>query len=70
MIGILIAAIYGYFMMKTQPPLPTVEVGAKAELANYNTDKIMKADYSGKEIASVNIANYADAKEKYAKKHQ
>lgn len=67
MIGILIAAIYGYFMMKTQLPLPTVEVGAKAELANYNTDKIMKADYSGKEIASVNIANYADAKKNMQK---
>ncbi|GHU42670.1 hypothetical protein FACS1894193_08410 [Bacilli bacterium] len=62
MIGILIAAIYGYFVMKTQTPLPAVEVGAKSELSDYNRDKILKADYSGKQIASVNITNYAEAK--------
>ena len=55
-------AIYGYTQMQEETQMEEVAVGAKAELADYNLDKIAQANYGEKQIASVNIADYAKAK--------
>ncbi|MBO1306233.1 class A/C sortase [Enterococcus sp. 669A] len=55
-------AIYGYTQMQEETQMDEVAVGAEAELADYNLDKIAQANYGEKQIASVNIADYAKAK--------
>ncbi|SJZ53666.1 LPXTG-site transpeptidase (sortase) family protein, partial [Pilibacter termitis] len=67
MIGVLVVAIYGYLLMKQNTELPPVQVGETSQLASYTPDKILNGDYEGKEIASVNIANYAEAKKNMQK---
>ncbi|MDR0921638.1 MAG: class C sortase [Lactobacillales bacterium] len=62
MIAVLVTAIVGYFMMKQETDIGATEIGQGEELSAFNTNKILKASYDEKQIASVNIANYAEAK--------
>lgn len=62
MITVLVIAIYGYFKMTQEPELEVIDVGNSDQLYAYNTDKIMNSFYEERQIASVNIANYAKAK--------
>ncbi len=55
-------AIYGYTQMQQEISMGEIRVGEQSELADYNLDKISQANYGEKQIASVNIADYAKAK--------
>lgn len=55
-------AIYGYTQMQEETPLEDIQVGQQTELADYNLEKINQAEYGEKQIASVNVADYAKAK--------
>ncbi|EOH90982.1 class C sortase [Enterococcus pallens] len=55
-------AIYGYTQMQEESAMAEVPIGTQSELAEYNLDKISQANYGEKQIASVNIADYAKAK--------
>ncbi|MEO1769802.1 class C sortase [Candidatus Enterococcus ferrettii] len=57
-------AIYGYTQMQEETAMTEVSIGAQFELAEYSLDKIGQANYGEKQIASVNIADYAKAKNK------
>jgi sortase A len=62
MTAVLITAIYGYLHMEQEPASAAVNVGRTEELSSYNIDKIQKANYGEKQIASVKISDYAKAK--------
>ena len=62
MITVLMTSIYGYFKMTQEPELEVIDVGNSNQLYAYNTDKIMNSIYEDRQIASVNVANYAKAK--------
>lgn len=62
MISILVIGIYGYTQMQQESELGVVDTGQAAELSAYNAEKILQANYEERQIASVNVANYADAK--------
>ena len=62
MVAVMITAIYGYLHMEQEPAAAAVNVGVKQELNAYNPDKIEKANYEEKQIASVKISDYAKAK--------
>lgn len=62
MITVLVTSIYGYFKMTQEPELEVIDVGNSDQLYAYNTDKIMNSIYEDRQIASVNVANYAKAK--------
>lgn len=62
MLTILGIATYGYIQMQEDTSLGAVEVGQEEQLSNYNLDKINHANYTEKQIASVNVASYAQAR--------
>ncbi len=62
MVGVLVVAIYGYFQMKKETRLEPINVGVAQELFAFNTDKILQANYEEKQITSVNVTKYANAK--------
>ncbi|MGM0175359.1 class C sortase [Enterococcus sp. DIV0800] len=55
-------AIYGYTQMQEETQIEDIQVGRQEELADYNLEKISQAEYGEKQIASVNVADYAKAK--------
>ncbi|MBO0458335.1 class A/C sortase [Enterococcus hulanensis] len=62
MLSILSVAAYGYVQMQEDTSLGTVDVGQEEQLNTFNLDKINRANYAEKQIASVNVANYAQAR--------
>lgn len=62
MVTVVSFAIYGYYHMEQDPELPSINVGQRSELSQYNLDKIAKANYEERQIASVSISEYATAK--------
>ncbi|MHC5267698.1 sortase family protein [Enterococcus sp. LJL98] len=62
MIIVLGVALYGYFLMEEEPVLGTVDIGKQEKLSQYNLDKIHQADFDERQIASVRISDYAEAK--------
>lgn len=62
MLATICFAIYGYTQMQEETQIEDIHVGKQAELANFNLGKIARAEYEEKQIASVNVADYAKAK--------
>lgn len=62
MVTILGIAIYGYAHMQEETDMPLINIGQQEEISEYNLDKISQANYEEKQIASVNVSNYAEAK--------
>lgn len=62
MLAILAVAFYGYLQMQQETATAAVDVGVEETLSDYNLSKIQRADYEEKQIASVNVADYASAK--------
>ncbi|KAF1297552.1 class A sortase [Enterococcus sp. JM4C] len=62
MITVLGVAIYGYLHMQEEAGMSPINIGLEEEISQYNLDKVQKANYAEKQIASVNVANYAEAK--------
>lgn len=62
MVIVLGIAIYGYFNMQEETEMETINIGQQEELSQYNLDKIKNANYEEKQIASVNVSGYAEAK--------
>ncbi|MGM0213615.1 class C sortase [Enterococcus sp. AZ109] len=62
MLATIAFAIYGYSKMQEVVPLDEIQVGQQSELSDYNLGKISQANYGEKQIASVNVADYAKAK--------
>lgn len=62
MLSILGVATYGYVQMQQDTTLGAVDVGQEGQLSVLNLDKINRANYVEKQIASVNVANYAEAR--------
>ena len=55
-------AIFGYTQMQEDTQIDDVQIGDQLELSDYNLEKINQAEYGEKQIASVNVADYAKAK--------
>lgn len=64
MLAIIGFAIYGYTQMQEDTHTETIQIGQKEELADYNLEKISRAEYEEKQIANVNVVDYAKAKNK------
>lgn len=62
MMTVLAVAAYGYVQMQEDTSLEAVDVGQSETLSTFNLDKINRANYAEKQIASVNVANYAEAR--------
>ena len=62
MLTILGVAAYGYVQMQEDTSLGAVDVGQSEKLSTFNLDKVNRANYEEKQIASVNVANYAEAR--------
>ncbi|MCB5953525.1 class C sortase [Enterococcus sp. CWB-B31] len=62
MIGILCVALYGYFQMNREVSIESINIGQQEELSAFNEEKIINANYEERQISSVNIENYAVAK--------
>ncbi|MGG5370988.1 class C sortase [Enterococcus sp. AZ196] len=62
MMTVLAVAAYGYVQMQEDTSLGAVDVGQSETLSTFNLDKINRANYAEKQIASVNVANYAEAR--------
>ncbi|MGM0124005.1 sortase A [Enterococcus sp. AZ194] len=62
MVTILGIAIYGYAHMQEETEMPQINIGKEEEISQYNLDKISQANFEEKQIASVNVSNYAEAK--------
>lgn len=62
MLAILAVAFYGYLQMQQNTEVEAVDVGREETLSDYNLSKIKRADYEERQIASINIADYAAAK--------
>ncbi|MGM0126306.1 sortase A [Enterococcus sp. AZ194] len=62
MVTVLGVAVYGYAHMQEETDMKPINIGLGEEVSQYNLDKINRANYEEKQIASVNVANYADAK--------
>lgn len=62
MLAILAVAFYGYLQMQQETATAAVDVGVEETLSDYNFSKIQRADYEERQIASVNVADYANAK--------
>ncbi|WP_288393838.1 class C sortase [uncultured Vagococcus sp.] len=61
---VLATALYGYFKMQEEPQIETISLGENLELSHYNLSKSEQGVFDDKEIASVKISNYAEAKTK------
>lgn len=62
MLTVLSIAAYGYVQMQEDTSLGAVDVGRTEQLSTFNLDKVNRANYAEKQIASVNVANYAQAR--------
>lgn len=62
MVIVLGIAIYGYFNMQEETEMEAINIGQQEELSQYNLDKVRNANYEEKQIASVNVSGYAEAK--------
>lgn len=62
MSAVLSVAIYGYAHMQQETTVSAVDIGRDESLSDYNLNKISKANYEEKQIASVSVADYAHAK--------
>lgn len=62
MVIVLGIATYGYIKMQEETSLSPIEIGRTEALSKYNLDKIQRANYEERQIASVNISNYSEAK--------
>lgn len=62
MIVILGLAIYGYIKIQQEVNIEETDIGNNNELYSYNLNKINDAKYEEKQIASINIADYAKSK--------
>lgn len=62
MLTVLGIATYGYVQMQEQTTVAPIDIGQTDTLSTYNLDKIQRANYGERQIASVNIADYAAAK--------
>ncbi|MGG5314629.1 sortase A [Enterococcus sp. AZ071] len=62
MLTILGIATYGYLTMQEDTAVAPIEIGETESLSNYNLDKIQRANYEERQIASVNVSDYAKAK--------
>lgn len=62
MIGVLCFALYGYSQIQSQESMGSIDIGKQEQLANYNLDKINKANYTEDDISSVNTGAYTDSK--------
>ncbi|WP_137664195.1 sortase family protein [Enterococcus hulanensis] len=62
MLTVLSIAAYGYVQMQEDTSLGAVDVGQTEQLSTFNLDKVNRANYAEKQIASVNVANYAQAR--------
>lgn len=62
MITTIAFAIFGYTQMQEDTQIDDVQIGNQLELSDYNLEKINQAEYGEKQIASVNLADYAKAK--------
>ncbi|GAB2024521.1 hypothetical protein OfM1_05920 [Lactovum odontotermitis] len=63
--AVLSFAIYGYTQIQSQQSMRDINIGnttGKQQLADYNLDKIDRANYTEQDIASVNTGSYANAK--------
>lgn len=59
---IIAVAIYGYIQMQEVAPLEAMFIGTPQEMEAQNLGRILSANYEERQIASVNIANYSEAK--------
>lgn len=62
MIATIVFSIYGYTQMQEDVALEPIQIGREGNLSDYNLEKVAKANYGEKQIASVNISDYAKAK--------
>ncbi len=62
MLTILAIAFYGYLQMQHDTVVEAADVGVEETLSDYNLSKIQRANYEERQIASVNVADYASAK--------
>lgn len=62
MMTVLGIAAYGYVQMQEDTSLGVVDVGQSENLSTFNLDKVNRANYEEKQIASVNVASYAEAR--------
>lgn len=62
MLTILAIAFYGYLQMQHDTVVEAADVGIEETLSDYNLSKIQRANYEERQIASVNVADYASAK--------
>ncbi|MGG5370181.1 class C sortase [Enterococcus sp. AZ196] len=62
MLTVLAVAAYGYVQMQEDTSLGAVDVGQEEQLSTFNLDKVNRANYAEKQIASVNVASYAQAR--------
>ena len=62
MLTILAIAFYGYLQMQHDTVVEAADVGVEETLSDYNLSKIQRANYKERQIASVNVADYASAK--------
>ncbi|OTO67782.1 hypothetical protein A5865_003461 [Enterococcus sp. 12E11_DIV0728] len=62
MLAVLALAAYGYVQMQQDTTLGAVDVGQSEQLSTFNLDKSNRANYEEKQIASVNVASYAEAR--------
>ena len=62
MVTVLGIAIYGYSHMQEEVSMDAINIGPEEEISSYNLDKISQANYEEKQIASVNVSGYAEAK--------
>ena len=61
-IVVISVAIYGYTQMQEQAPLESMFIGTPEEMEYRNLGRIINANYEERQIASVNISNYSEAK--------
>ena len=62
MLTILGIAFYGYMQMQQDTQVSATDIGSEQTLSDYNLNKIQRANYEERQIASVNVADYALAK--------
>lgn len=62
MMSVLAVAAYGYVQMQEDTSLGAVDVGQNEQLSTFNLDKVQRGNYEEKQIASVNVANYSEAR--------
>ncbi len=62
MLSVLGIATYGYFHMQEDTSVAPIGIDQTNPVSTYNLDKIQRANYEERQIASVNVSDYAQAK--------